>query len=130
MTAPCCSPYRAPDKPPAAVGWRERLRRQWERLVGPGGSTTRAALGPVHDRSFGTHDFERFLFVWCEVARIMHISPLELHEDQTLDALCAWSKDPADTHDAAGRSDRRLRGGLDAAPLDDMSQRHTAGYRE
>ena len=44
-------------------------------------------LEPIYQRRFRGRDRERFTQVWCEVARISHTDPSELHEDDTLKKL-------------------------------------------
>jgi hypothetical protein len=45
-------------------------------------------LRDIHQRRFAGSDAERFTRLWCEVAAICNVSPLEMHEDKRVVDLC------------------------------------------
>lgn len=51
----------------------------------PPGDT--AQLAAIYQRRFRGRDRDEFNRIWCEVARISHTDPLELHEDDALKRL-------------------------------------------
>jgi hypothetical protein len=46
-----------------------------------------AALEAIYQRRFAGRDRQRFIEVWCEIARISRREPHELHEDDVLRSL-------------------------------------------
>jgi hypothetical protein len=46
-----------------------------------------AALDAIYQRRFAGRDRQRFIEVWCEIARISRREPHELHEDDVLGSL-------------------------------------------
>lgn len=47
-----------------------------------------AELRHIHERRFQGTDSERFVRLWCEIAHLCRVSPLELHEGDRIDVLC------------------------------------------
>jgi hypothetical protein len=59
--------------------------RLWPKRNAPEGESDAMAfevLSPVYERRFPGTDPERFVRLWCSLARMCGVSPTELHEDQ------------------------------------------------
>ena len=73
------------------------LRRLWATVWSPFKSRpvdVRAydELRHIHERRFAGSDAERFVRLWCEIASLCDVSPLDMHENERLGELCPQSR--------------------------------------